>query len=182
MTLTDIANKLGLDKGTEHHERHSYTLVYEKILEQYRDKHIKLLEIGINDPRYENSSVHLWSEYFDDLYCVGFDIKDCSKFNSDKVHTFQGDQGSVEDLNALIAKFGGDYDVIIDDGSHFHKDHMISFNVLFEYVKPGGYYIVEDLHAYGFEGYLTSEKISEMGYECVEECARRLLIVKKPAC
>jgi hypothetical protein len=175
--LTEIANRLGIDKGTKHYEKHSYTLIYDELFNEYREKHIKLFEIGINDPRYLNSSVHLWSEYFNYLYFVGFDIKDCSRFDNDKIHTFQGDQGNVDDLNNAIEKFGGEYDVIIDDGSHFHDHHMITFNTLYQHLKPGGYYIIEDLQAH--DGYRTIEQFNNGYLEFTLECDNKLLIIKK---
>lgn len=177
MTLTEIANKLGIDKGTEHFEKHSYTLVYELLFEEFRNKHLKMFEIGINDPRYLNSSVHLWSQYFEDLYFVGFDIKDCSRFDNDKIHTYQGNQGVVEDLMGAVQKYGGDYDVIIDDGSHYHEHHMISFNTLYQFVKKGGYYIIEDLQA--FDGHKTIEQFKNSYLDFKLECNDKLLIINK---
>lgn len=176
--LTEIANRLGIDKGTEHYEKHSYTLLYDELFNEYREKHIRLFEIGINDPRYLNSSVHLWGEYFNDLYFVGFDIKDCSRFDDDKIHTFIGDQGNVDDLNNAIEKFGGEYDIIIDDGSHLHNHQMITFNALYQHVKSGGYYIIEDVHAH--DSHLTIEKFKNGSLEFKLECNNKLLIIKKP--
>lgn len=178
MTLTEIANKLGIDKGTEHFEKHSYTLIYETLFEEYRNKHLRLFEVGINDPRYENSSVHLWGEYFDDLYFVGFDIKDCSRFDNDKIHTFQGNQGSVDDLNNAILKYGSEYDIIIDDGCHLHDYHMTTFNTLYQHLKSGGYYIIEDLHA--FDGPKTIDLFRNGDLDFKLECNNKLLIIKKP--
>ena len=176
--LTEIANRLGIDKGTEHYEKHSYTLIYDTLFDEYRNKHLKMFEVGINDPRYLNSSVHLWGQYFDNLYFVGFDIKDCSRFDNDKIHTFQGNQGNVDDLNRCVEKYGGEYDVIIDDGSHYHEHHMITFNTLYQHLKPGGYYIIEDLQAH--DGYLTIEQFKNSYLEYRLECNDKLLIIKKP--
>jgi demethylmacrocin O-methyltransferase len=176
--LTEIANRLGIDKGTEHFEKHSYTLLYDELFNEYREKHIRLFEIGINDPRYLNSSVHLWSEYFNDLFFVGFDIKDCSRFDDEKIHTFKGDQGSMDDLNNAIEKFGSEYDIIIDDGSHLHNHQMITFNTLYKHVKSGGYYIIEDVHAH--DSHLTIEQFKNGDLEFKLECNNKLLIIKKP--
>ncbi len=38
------------------------------------------------------------------------------------------------------------FDIIIDDGSHHSNDVIASFDILFERLKPGGIYVVEDLH------------------------------------
>jgi hypothetical protein len=42
---------------------------------------------------------------------------------------------------------GPDFDIIIDDGSHVGEHILTSFKILWSTVKPGGYYIIEDLHS-----------------------------------
>ena len=37
------------------------------------------------------------------------------------------------------------FDIILDDGSHIVEHMILSFNTLFKYVKPGGFYIIEDI-------------------------------------
>ncbi len=44
----------------------------------------------------------------------------------------------------MIEKVGG-FDVVIDDGGHYMKPQQESFRVLFPHVRPGGYYIIEDV-------------------------------------
>jgi 2-polyprenyl-3-methyl-5-hydroxy-6-metoxy-1,4-benzoquinol methylase len=46
-----------------------------------------------------------------------------------------------------IAKKGGPFDFIIDDGSHVGQHITTSFKMLWQHLKPGGYYFIEDLHA-----------------------------------
>ena len=41
---------------------------------------------------------------------------------------------------------GGEFDVIIDDGSHRPMHQQISLVSLYPHLKPGGQYIIEDLH------------------------------------
>ena len=74
------------------------------------------------------------------------DIIDCSKMDSDRIKTFQGDQGNKDSIQSMVDKFGSDFDIILDDGSHWVSHQQISFGVLFQHLKPGGYYIIEDLH------------------------------------
>jgi hypothetical protein len=49
-------------------------------------------------------------------------------------------------LNSFIQKYGSDFDVILDDGGHAMNMQQISFGFLFKHVKPGGYYVIEDVH------------------------------------
>ena len=149
MTLTEIANKLGTDKGTEHFEHHSYTETYEKFFNPIKDEKIKMLEIGIADPRFPGASIQMWTKFFSNLDFIGFDInKDCKSYEKENVRIFIGDQSIPEDLNKCVNEYGGDYDIIIDDGLHTHFHHIKSFESLYPYLKEDGLYIIEDLHAY----------------------------------
>jgi|SRR6478736_3311117 len=146
-TLTDIANKLGTDKGTEHFEAHSYTEVYDSLFYLWRENNIKMLEVGIWDPRFPGASVRMWKEYFPYLKFVGFDINPQSRvLESADTHVFIGDASKPEDLLSCGNSYYDNYDIIIDDGSH-RSEHIINaFHMLFPFVKPGGFYIIEDLH------------------------------------
>lgn len=146
--LTQIANKLGTDKGTDAFCGHSYTLTYNEIFEPLVNQHVRMLEIGVADPRFPGASIKMWREYFPHLTFVGYDInEEALKFVQDNVSVFIGDQNNPIDLQRCISQHGGNWDIIIDDGSHYGEHVVTSFDNLFDYVKPGGYYIIEDLHA-----------------------------------
>jgi len=156
--LTQIANKLGTDKGTDAFCGHSYTLTYNEIFQPLVNQHVRMLEIGVADPRFPGASIKMWREYFPQLTFVGFDIdEEALKFVQENVSVFIGDQNNPVDLQRCISQHGGNWDIIIDDGSH-HGEHVVtSFNNLFDYVKPGGWYIIEDLHAV----YMNAPKMIE---------------------
>lgn len=44
-----------------------------------------------------------------------------------------------------LAQTSGPFDVIIDDGSHVGEHQWTSFRALIDHVKPGGWYVLEDL-------------------------------------
>jgi hypothetical protein len=149
MTLTEIANNLGTDKGTQHFECHSYTETYQKYFQLIKDENIKMLEIGIADPRFPGASIQMWNIFFSNLDFVGFDINpNCKEYEKNNVKIFIGDQSVSEDLNQCIKEYGGDYDIIIDDGLHTHFHQIKSFETLYPYLKENGLYIIEDLQAY----------------------------------
>lgn len=48
--------------------------------------------------------------------------------------------------NDFLSVTGGGFDVIIDDGGHHFEQQSLSYQVLFEKaLKPGGWYIIEDI-------------------------------------
>jgi len=147
--LTSLANKHGTDKGTlESVWGHGYTTKYHELFSPLNAKHVRMLEIGIMDPRFPGACMKMWNEYFNDLYFVGFDNNpEAKKFAGERMHVFIGDQNNPEDLNRCVNMFGGDWNIIIDDGSHRGEHILTSFEHLWPYVKQGGYYIIEDLHS-----------------------------------
>ncbi|MCV7352026.1 hypothetical protein [Mycobacterium parmense] len=134
------------DKGTSMGEAHGYTPVYERWLEPMRNDTLRLLEIGVCDPRMPGASLKGWYEYFPKATIFGYDIKDAHRFDNDRITTFVGDQSDRADLARLVENFGGEFDIIIDDGSHNAMHQQVSLAFLFPYLKPGGQYIIEDLH------------------------------------
>lgn len=63
------------------------------------------------------------------------------------IHTFCGvDQRDRQRLEQILdQQFGGDMiDVVVDDASHRLEPTLISFNVLFPRLRPGGVFIIED--------------------------------------
>lgn len=56
-----------------------------------------------------------------------------------------GDQGDPAVLEAFLAKYGSDFDIIIDDGGHTMNQQKISLQHLWKAIKPGGLYFCEDL-------------------------------------
>lgn len=59
----------------------------------------------------------------------------------------RGDQGSVDDLDRLLAAVPA-LDVIIDDGSHAAWHQRLTLETLFPALNDGGFYFIEDLHAH----------------------------------
>lgn len=136
MKLKKIFDKHGTDKSI----CHEYYEPYEENFEHLRDKKINLLEIGIRD----GNSLRAWREYFSNGNIYGMDIHpSCIVMEEEGFNVVIGDQGLEDDLN----KFGDtQFDIIIDDGSHFTKHIVKSFHHLFnKNLKSNGIYVVEDL-------------------------------------
>ncbi|MFH1996830.1 MAG: class I SAM-dependent methyltransferase [Candidatus Omnitrophota bacterium] len=137
--LTALADKYETDKGTKGHK---YTEVYEYFFYPIKDTVRKIFEIGIA----KGASLKMFRDYFPQAVIYGIDIDDKSGLASDVLKTFVADQSDREQLQAFINTYEGDFDLILDDGGHTMKQQQVSLGYLFKYVKPGGYYIVEDVH------------------------------------
>ena len=180
--LTEIANRIGTDKGTMDYGHH-YTILYHELLNELSKRHVKMLEIGVADPRFPGASLKMWNEYFPDIELIGYDINpDAKQFEKDNVSVFIGDQNSPKDLEECIKTYGGDFDIIVDDGSHYGEHIVTSFKTLYPYLKEGGIYIIEDLHAAQLDEKKMIEEIKALNYECKEfyqaHHGKLLIIVK----
>ena len=146
-TLSEIAVEYGVDKLELGFLPH-----YENRLESIRNNVTKVLEIGVETGR----SHRMWLEYFPNATIYGYDIfeygyeefKILQKGNAnlDRSVLYKGDQSNIEHLNEFLKLYGGDFDMIIDDGGHTMKQHQVSLKILFDAVKSDGYYVIEDLH------------------------------------
>jgi predicted O-methyltransferase YrrM len=137
--LTRIADNYKTDKGAL---QHHYTQLYECLFSPMRLSAKKIFEIGV----LEGASLKMFAEYFPSAAVYGIDIKDTSHLNSERIKTFIADQANRTQLNSFIAKYGNDFDIILDDGGHSMEQQQVSLAFLFKDVKPGGYYVLEDVH------------------------------------
>lgn len=141
-SLQEIGESFGCDKFTVHR----FGDTYDRYLSPMRDKPVKLLEIGIGGEGREEggASLRTWERYFSVARIVGIDIFDKSHLDNERISTFVCDQGDQDGLRQLIIDHGP-FDIIIDDGSHRMSDVLHALFVLFDAVRPGGYYIIEDI-------------------------------------
>ena len=134
-TLNEIGVECKTDKSTI---THCYLDNYAKHLEQWRDKEITVLEIGVAG----GASIKMWREYMPKAKVFGIDNNpDCAGEG-----IFIGDHNDNNFMLSVMDKIGN-CDLIIDDGSHIGWNMKSLFQLLFvEKVKSGGLYIVEDCH------------------------------------
>lgn len=120
-----------------------YFEIYERLFSKYRNKKIKMLEIGV----FKGGSLQMWKDYFGkDATIVGLDINpECKFFEEEGIHIEIGSQEDRAFLKSLLDKYG-QFDIILDDGGHTMKQQIISFEVLYPGVKWGGVYLCEDCH------------------------------------
>ena len=137
-SLTEI----GLSQKTDKAYWHGFTDVYEQWLSDYRKSAGAVMEIGIAN----GSSLKMWKEWFENAQIVGVDILDRSMMNEERIQTAIMDQDSKSSIDRFLSKQSSQFDVIIDDGSHISKHQMTNLEYLWDHLKVGGLYIIEDLH------------------------------------
>ena len=140
------------DKGPS---QHNYTELYERLFFEWKNAPITIFEIGIA----KGGSLKMWQEYFPQARIFAVDIEPKTEFDNVRVKTFVGDQANRDQLKPAIDA-AGQVDILIDDGGHSMEQQQVSLGFLFPYVRPGGYYVIEDVHTslpalwkgYGVEG------------------------------
>ncbi|MEK9184811.1 MAG: class I SAM-dependent methyltransferase [Patescibacteria group bacterium] len=126
----------------------NYYAEYDFMFAGYKDKPIRLLEIGVQG----GGSLYTWKEFFPQVKIIGIDIDEsCQKYEGENIKIYIGSQ---EDSNFLrsVENKEGPFDIVIDDGGHTMKQQIITFNTLFPLLKESGIYVIEDLHtSYWYE-------------------------------
>lgn len=142
--LQKIGLKYGTDKSTTHvFNNRSFLDVYERYFHNLKESKIILLEMGVLN----GGSLKTWEEYFTNAKIVGLDIDPSrSIFNSEKTKIFIGSQNDKDLLETIKKEFPEGFDIIIDDASHINELTLESFELLYDTLNPGGYYVIEDTH------------------------------------
>lgn len=137
-TLDEIGLKHGTDKSSLHHDY--LRRVYEPLFAPLREQKIALLEIGVQF----GFSLRTWREYFPNAKIAGIDI--AKAYAPDPGIEYHIGNGADPSFITEFLKRQGEFDIIIDDGSHYANHIIASATYFWGAVKPGGFYIIEDLH------------------------------------
>lgn len=130
--LHQLGKKHGADKAS-----HKYLDAYHLHLSRLKPVN-KVLEIGVR----RGPSLRMWAEYWPTAQIHGVDINpECAKHAKGRIKVFIGSQTDSEFLAALP----GPYDFIIDDGSHVNLWTLSALSDLWDKLRPGGIYILEDM-------------------------------------
>jgi hypothetical protein len=138
VTLSELARHR-TDKSMQ---GHGFTEVYDCFFAPLRRSARMILEIGVE----QGASLELWRDYFPEARVYGIDLVAKTHLDDSRIRTFVADQANRFQLQAVIDRTGGDFDIILDDGGHSMLQQQVSLGALFPHVKPGGFYVVEDLH------------------------------------
>lgn len=144
----------------------NYADIYQAFLHHRRVEPINLLEVGlgVTGPNWRADVVHgrnttggaslkMWADYLPNARITGLDINPAKFLDTDRITTYQVDQGSRSQLSSFLQQHPDpSFDIIIDDGSHRGDHQQITLEMLFPYLNPDGLYFIEDLNDFGFGG------------------------------
>ena len=144
---------------------HGYDKFYELHFNYFKNKEIKLLEIGT----WKGASVASFYHYFSKaiIFCLDRNYK--FQFKSNRINFFYCDTRNTNDLkkfeDLLINKKSETLDIIIDDASHIYSDMLNNFKNFFKKVKSGGFYVIEDFNHYKYYSYLDDSSFNSLEIE-----------------
>jgi hypothetical protein len=135
--IIEISNKGLTDKSTHH----SYEEIYPYLLENFIDKKLYILEIGVAI----GGGLKILSDLFPNSYIYGLDI-DYSQLKIDIINTNitllpEQDQSDPKLIQSLP-----NFDIIIEDASHDYNKSMDTFNIFKDKLNKNGVYIIEDIY------------------------------------
>jgi hypothetical protein len=122
---------------------HNYiSKFYSDKLSIYKNKKIKLLEIGIQ----YGHSIKLWESFFDLAEIHGLDIYDNLQYKfSNKVKIHIGNAYSKNTIN-FFKQQNFYFDIIIDDGPHCLESQAFVMNNYIDILNTNGILIIEDIY------------------------------------
>jgi hypothetical protein len=144
-TITRLVkrHKFDTDKATT---VHSYGPWYDVALAPYRERPIRLLEIGVQS----GGSLRLWDAYFDAALIVGVDVNP-PKDDLSGIATFVEGDAYTEAMADQL----GDFDIIVDDGPHTLVSMMRLIRLYLPRLNPGGLMVIEDVQDVAWFDYLA---------------------------
>ena len=141
--LEGMMFKFSTDKSRDDH---AYVNFYSSIWDHHRTRTTNVTEIGVAG----GFSLQVWTRYFPKASIWGIDPSpsDVAVANAKYLPHVHLLSESCFDKEA-IAKYlsPNSMDIIIDDGPHEREKQEKTLRIFWEYLKPGGIYIIEDVDA-----------------------------------
>ncbi len=118
-----------------------YIKTYEELFSPLKDHPVTILELGV----LSGASLLMWQSFFrhEASEIIGLDMNPPIDLKEDRIFQYQGYQDDVVLLEQIV-KDHGPFDIIIDDASHRMAPTHRSWSYLKNFLKPGGFYVIED--------------------------------------
>jgi predicted O-methyltransferase YrrM len=151
--LCELGKKFDTDKSsqrsyvTDTRHCHPYTLFYDGLFRNKKNDNLEIAEIGI----LEGSSLRMWQEYFPNSRIHGFEYNSDfinrfkSLYNNDRITLSHLNVTNGESINSAFCSTNTLYDFIIEDTTHQFEDQIRVIENTYQYLKPGGILIIEDI-------------------------------------
>jgi len=157
LDLAQLFNFYGSDK-----DRNGYSPLYHTLFDHMKEKPINMLEIGIGTmiPGAHSSmvgyalegykpggSLRAWRDYFINGNIIGMDVQSDTQFNDERINTYLCNSTDNNVVQQTMSRLNTkQFDIILDDGDHYHESQLKTLRNFYPYVKQGGIYIIEDIY------------------------------------
>lgn len=151
--LGDLADRLGTDIGPR---KHRYTDLYQLLFQPLRTRPASVLVIGhpgsdIPEGPARSAAnlplLSLWSQAFPQARITRLDSAPIHGIEETGVSLKLCNFDDPASIRAAAAQVPGGFDLILDDGSHASHHQQNALMALFDLLRPGGIYVLEDLRA-----------------------------------
>lgn len=151
--LCELGKKYDTDKSSQRNNisdsrySHPYTILYDSLFKNKQNENIKIAELGI----LHGSSLLMWKEYFKNGLIYGFDNNDefiinfKKNYNNERIFLNKLNIKNKNDINDIFNNLNILFDIIIDDTTHEFEDQIRIIENTYQYLKPGGLLIIEDI-------------------------------------
>ena len=151
--LCEIGKKYDTDKSsqrsnvTNSRHCHPYTLFYDTLFKDKKNEQLQIAELGILD----GASLLMWREYFKKANIYGFEYNDSminhfkQKYDNERITLSHIDVTNEESIKNSFSNLNIQYDIIIEDTTHQFEDQIRVIENIYQYLKPGGILIIEDI-------------------------------------
>lgn len=180
-SLNELAVKYNTDKASNwvHYEKgairgHDYARFYERYFAHYLDRPITIMELGCGPDWNIGASINMLRDYFPKARIIGVDIKpSAKKLKRRRVSIEVGNLAEPEFVKSLRDRY--EPDILIDDASHIWSHQILALATLYESLKPGGLYVLEDVNtSFGFHRDDYSEGQEDSGYDFLTRICEEL--------
>jgi hypothetical protein len=153
--LARLFSAHGSDKDSN-----GYSSLYSALFTHLREAPISLLEVGIgtmvpgvnssmkgyaSDEYKPGASLRAWRDWFPNAKIRGIDVQMDCMFWEDRIETYPVDSTDAHACRVWLESPLQQFDVIIDDGSHYDQHQLATLKNLWPALKEGGYYVIEDV-------------------------------------
>jgi hypothetical protein len=160
--LGEIGKKYDTDKSSQRYNGycHPYTLFYDGLFKDKKNETLNIAELGV----YKGGSLLMWQEYFINAKIYGFEycdnfINDFKKnYNNDRINIYNIDVTNTDSIVKAFSELNILYDIIIEDTTHQFEDQIRVIENTYQYLKPGGILIIEDI----FKSYNENDYINRL--------------------
>lgn len=165
-TLCEIGKKYDTDKSSLRNDImntrhcHPYTIFYDNLFKNKKNHILNIAELGI----LKGSSLLMWKEYFTNADIYGFDndlnlINDfIQNNNNDRIKLSHIDVLNKDSIFNTFNDLNIQFDIIIDDTTHIFEDQIRVIENTYQFLKPGGIMIIEDI----FKSYIEQDYIDKL--------------------